>query len=463
MISTTKSLALRALATLAASGLLLVGAADVSAQEEEQEPAGEECVLEPSGPVNTAAEALEMARTQEGSPEAATHYREALTALEEPLAEGTDDPAAYVLAAQAHIGIGEYEEADQHLDRFEELAPECGEAARNTRYNAWATAYNDGIQAYQSGDEETALQNFQAANLIHDDPRSYNNAALLYHQRGETERAVELWREAMQANGDEEQVRSAVDNLAEVYRAEERPEEAVEVYETYLEEHPDDVVIRIRYASALRDVGRTDEATQIFQEIMGREDLTEGQWNQVGIGLFDAENYEEAREAFQKGREVNPFAKDLMENLISASIQADQPGTVSSLADTLVSWYPYDNSSHQLKAHVLSRMGQGQQAMQALQAGEDTPVVFQEIQMARTGENTWTVRGVLAAREQGGGQQMTIPFEFLGEGGEVVQTEEVTVQAPPAGQSTTVELQVSSQQPIAGFRYGADGGAGGSG
>lgn len=458
MISTTKSLALRALAVLAASGLLLAGATEVTAQEQEEQ-AGEECVLEPSGPVNTAAEALEMARAQpEGSEQAATHYREALNALRGPLSEDTDDPATYVLAAQAHIGLGEYEDADRLLDRFEELAPECGQAAWNTRYNAWATAYNDGIQAYQSGDEEVALQSFEAANLIHDDPRSYNNAALLHHQRGDTERAVELWRGAIQADGDEEQIRNAVDNLAEVFRGEERPEEAVEVYETYLENHPDDVVIRIRYAAALRDVGRAEEATEIFQEVMARDDLNDGQWNQVGIGLFDGENYEEATQAFRKGREVNPYAKDLMENLVSASIQADQPGAVAALADTLVGWYPYDLSSHQLKAHVLSRMGENQPAMQALQVGESTPVVFQEIQMARTGENTWTVRGILAAREEGAGQQMTIPFEFLGTDGEVLRTEEVSVQAPPAGQSTTVELQVSSEQPIAGFRYGANGG-----
>lgn len=462
MIAATRWLTTRVLPSAAAFGLAL-GAAELGAQEGQEaaeDPQAEECVLEPSDPVSAAAEALEAAREREGTGEdAAADYRRALEALQGPLEQGTDDPATLILAAQAHIGIGDYQEADGLLDRFEQLAPECDEAARNTRYNAWAEAYNDGIRAYQAGDEEAALASFEEANTIHGDPRSYNNAALLHRQRGDTDRAVELWREAVRSDGDAEQVRSAIENLTEVLRAEDRPDEAIGVYEEYLERYPDDTAVRIRYAMALQEAGRGDEATPILDDVMGREDLDAGQWNQIGIGFFDSENYERALEAFRSGREANPYAKDLMENMVSASIQADRPGEVAALADTLVNWYPYDRSSHQLKAHVLSRMGQGQQAMQALQRGEETPYVFQAIQMAQAGEDRWIVQGTLASREAGGGESLTLPFEFVGPDGEVVQTEEVSVQAPPAGQSTTVRVEVQSERPIAGFRYGTGGGA----
>lgn len=447
MMRSSKWLALRGTAVVGALGFLLAGAGELPAQEEE-------CVLAPSGPVTNAAEALEKAMGSDDPEEQAREYRRALNALQGPLDDQTDDPAVHILAAQAQIGFGDYESADRHMDRFEELAPECRQEAHDTRYNAWATAFNEGIQAYQMEDTDAALNWFENASTIYADPRSFNNAALLYQQKGETERALELWREAVATGGEPDQVQSAMDNLTHTLQNQGRADEAIAIYEDYLEEHPDDAVARIRYAMLLQDSDRAEEGAAIFREVMDSEDLDASQWNLVGIGLFDTQSYQEAAEAFARGRQVNPYHKDLMEHLVSASIQAGNPGDVNALADTLVDWFPYDAQAHQLRAHSLSRLGQSPEAMQALQRGEDTPVAFQSIQMGQATPDTWVVQGTLASREAGAGQSLTIPFEFIDLDGNVVATQEVTVQTAPAGQSTTVQLEVTSQEPIAGFRYG---------
>ena len=435
-------------AAFAVTGCLLFLPATAPGQEE---PASE-CQLVGTAGTNVAAKAIEAARAAEDPGAMAEAYREALDALQNELAG--DEPAPYLLAAQAAIGLKDYTAADGYLTRFVELAPECETPhAHDARYNAWVALYNEGIQQYQSGEIDLALESFETANMIFPDTRSLNNAALLYVEKGDNASAIENYRRAIEAPGDQDQHRNALIGMADLLLLEGSVAEALEAYQGYLERHPDDVVARIRYALALTDAGQGDEASSIFEQVLARDDLTTEQWVQVGVGLFNSERYAHATQAFDRARAGNPYNKEAMENYVSASIQGGTASEVIGLADTLVNWFPYDETSYQLLAGALSKTAEDKLAMGILQNEQEMPIIFHSIQMAQVDDDQYIVRGVVEARASGAGQAMTIQFEFLDASGQPLMTEKLSFQAPAAGETESFELTVTSDTPIAGFRY----------
>ena len=439
-----RTICARPLAALWTAGLILGGSGGLLAQEEE-------CVLEPSPEATSAATALDEARVAEDPAEAQAKFLEAWDAVDGEL---RDDPAPYLLGAQALVGLRDFAKADSLLVRFEELAPECFPVhGRNARYNAWVGLYNEGIQAYQTDDVEVALEAFNTANMMFAEARSYNNAGILYEQSGRTDLAIENYRKAIVAEGDEEQKRNAVLSLASLVGAEGSPEEALPIYEQFLEMNPDDVVVRIRYALTLSDAGRGAEATGIFEEVLNREDLTMEQWVEVGVGLFNSEEYGNAAVAFGKARRGNPYGKEAMENFVNAAIQEGQVAEALPLADSLVNWYPYDASEYQLLASGLAKGGDDDQALALLQVSQTNAIIFHSSQMADLGGGQYVVRGVVESRDAAAGQTVTISFEFLSGTGDVIGSEDLTVQLPAAGQTDTFRVDFQSAAPVAGFRY----------
>lgn len=448
----------RAFSLAVVSALVFLAPAFLAAQEEGSETKAE-CQLEPTDATTTAQGLINEAREAATPDEAERKYQRALAAVRADVE--AERPVGLILAAMAHVGLGQYETADELLDRFIALKPACGEPVRTTRYNAWVDLYNEAIRAYQAGDIERALERFEFANRIHTDIRSLNNAAFLHEQQGETERAIELYRRATTAGGEPEQVRNALGSLSDLLMAEGRLDEAAEVYEPYLAEHPEDTVIRVRYAVALAEAGRREEATPIFEEVLSAENLTSAQWNEVGVGLFNADQYENAVEAFRRAHEANPYNKESLENLVTAQIQADLPGEAAGLAPELIERYPYEAQLYQLAANALANVDRDREALQMIQAAEDLPLLFESVRLLEGGGGTYVIRGSVQAGSAGPGSSFTVPFELIGRDGGVIAAGELQIELPVAGRSTGFELALQADEEVAGFRYRKAGASGG--
>lgn len=422
---------------------LLVFPAAVLAQEQE-------CQLTGSRATNDAAAALQKAQATESPEEARAAFAGALESLR-PWLQG-DDPAAFLLAANAQIGLKDYLAAHGTLNKFTEIAPECAQVASDTRYNAWVSIYNDAIQAYQAGDIEGALGHFEIANVVYEDIRAFNNAALLYLEGGNDEKAIETYRAALDVGGAQDQVRQALTGLGDLLLASDRQEEAASAFESYLERFPDDVPVRVNYALALSDMGQVEQSSEIFNEFLSRTDLDADLWVQVGAGLYNSGDYARAMDAFGNARAQNPYNKEAMENYVNASVQADDVSTtVLALADSLIAWYPYDAGNYQLLASALAKTDEDRRAMGVLQDGQTTDIVFRSVQIAEVEEGSYVVRGVLEARQPG--SVIQIPFEFIGADGQVVATEMLSMPSPAPESRERFELNVTGSEPIMGFRY----------
>jgi len=411
-----------------------------------------ECEFEGSGAATRASEAMSRI-TDASTPEEQVAARtEALEALEVEL-DG-ENAIVFLFAAQAHIGLDNFDQARDMLARFDEVAaPECAEHGKQQRYVGWVKLYNAGVQEYSAGENVAALETFRMANRFHPDLRSYNNAGLLQSETGDIAGAIETYQEALAADiaeADPEQLRGVLRSLGDLLIEQGRSEEAMAAFGAYLADNPDDVAIRIRHAGLLGEAGQTAESEAIFAEIMQRTDLESQQWVEVGVGFYYAQNYADAATAFGSARAGNPFNKEAMENYVNASVLAGRPGPVLALADTLVTWYPYDSETYALLTRALADADMNDRAMEMMEAGEATDVIFHSVQMAARSDGSYVVQGSIEARSED--LDVAIPFEFLDANGQVVLTEVLSTTAP-AGTRGTFRLDVSADVPLAGFRY----------
>lgn len=439
------------------TGLAAFCAATVLAASPLMVAAQEECEFDGSVGANTAAEKFREISEETPPDELTRIFQEAYDAVEPELDDRDEHAIAYLLATQALIGLHRYDEALATIQRFDEMAPECGEYSGNQRFRAWVELFNAGIDAYSSGESQTALDRFEMASQFHADLRSYNNAALVYLEMGNNAKAIETYQNALAnapADADPTQLQSAIKGLGDALQAEGRNDEAMAAYRSFLDGHPDDVVIQIRYALTAAEAGQDAEASEIFGTVLQRDDLGEQQWVEVGVGLYNSGDFANAATAFSKARTVNPYNKEAMENFVNASVQANRPGPVLALADTLVNWYPYDETNYQLLASALAKASMDDRAMAVIADQEATDVVFHYAQMAPAGSG-YVVRGSLESRTATGTLQ--IPFEFVDVTGAVIGTETLTMQAPPAGQVENFQLRVDLGTPVAGFRYKTNG------
>lgn len=448
----------RLLASALVAGVtLLVVSGDLAAQEQEGE-----CQMEGTEATRQAEQMIDEATNLDTvSPDQArSGYERALTRVQLALKQNEQDAAAFWLAGRAHIGLGNLARADSMFNRFIELAPGCTGLTNAARQNAWVEAYNTGIRAYQAGDDTTALERFEAANVIREDARSLNNAALLQQQRGNLERAESLYRRSLEVAEDPEQRRAAAINLAELLRQDGRAEASMSLYADYLERHPEDVTATINYAVALRELASTDStrtsladsANALFQRLLEREDLSFTQWFNTGIGLMRSQAFEGAKVAFQKARDLQPYDKPTMQNLVEIHRVTGSAGQAVTLADTLVSWYPYQKDLYRTYIQALDQQGRTQRVQQLVRQFDDMPLEFSQLDMVREGQNSYVVRGQVSPGSRAG-QTVTVPFEFLGPDGSVVASEVVTIEVPAQG-SANFELVLESQQAVAGFRHG---------
>jgi tetratricopeptide (TPR) repeat protein len=417
--------------------------------------AQDEC--DPAGNRYTRSAEIELQRAQDASdprgPEA--RYHRMLEILQEAFEEeGDNAPSkAYLLAAQAHLGLYEFVAADSMLDVFDELEPACRKFTADARFRSWAQVYNQGIQQYNAGNVDEALSTFETANLVYDDPRSWNFVAVIHQERGELDQAIAAYEKMYELASDEEQKRAAAINRAELLKSLGKLDEALAIYEEYSSTHPDDVLGRLNYAVALGDAGQVDEAQVIFQEFLDREDLTFRQWSEVGIGLYRASAYGEAAEAFKRAHDMRPYNKETIENLGNSLALAEEYEALKPIADTLVTRYPLETAYYRLRANSLVETGENDAALKVLEAREELPVELLNVTMIPEEEGSYRVEGEVMTRTAEPDSEATLNVDFLGEDGALVLSDQITLVMPPEGEISKFELRTSSESTLAGFTY----------
>jgi len=391
-----------------------------------------------------------------------TRYARAIEKLEVTLNDDDPLPRAYLLAGQAYLGLRDYAGADSMLTKLVAAEPGCSDLADELRFNAWVPLYNAGINSLRAGDQATALDSFLEANLIFADARSLTNAANIYQLQGDNARALELYEQALAAGGEPEMIRAASINMAELLIAEGRAEEALAIYSDYAAAHPEDVLGLLNYAVALMDSGDQEGAEALFEQLMARDDLSFRQWSQVGIGFYRAQDFAQAAQAFEHAHDLSPYNKETLENLANTYYQAERYEDLLPIASQLVERYPLESVNYNLLANAQRELGDADAALAVLERRDGLGFEFLRSQLAPVSEGVYSVEGQVMNKREASGSEVEIPVQLLGDDGQVLMSEDLTIAMPAEGEMTSFLLQFQTEEPVAGFQYGQDGSQSGS-
>ena len=417
--------------------------------------AQEDCVTGGNSAIRSAEVEFSLAASRNDTRSREERYVRALSKLERNWELDNIPPRSYLLAANAYLGLFDLAGADSMLTTLLQVQPVCADQVAQIRFNAWVTQYNSAITLMQGGDEETALERFESANAISRDSRSLAYAGSIYQTRGEDDRAAELYEAALEAGGSDDIVRTASINLAGIRKNQGDSEGALRIYTEFSSAHPDDILGRLNFAIALMDADRQEEAQQVFEDLLSRDDLNFGQWSQVGIGLYRAQNFAPAAIAFRNALDLAPYNKETLENLANSFYQSDRFEELMPLAAELVDRYPFERVNYNLLANSKRELDDSDGALAAIERRDAMSFEFLGTQLSVVGETTYLIDGQVLNRSGIAGSTRSVSVTFIGENGDELFTEMLELILPAESETAAFSLQVESDLEVFGFRYQA--------
>ena len=432
---------------------------------------------------NAAGVHLMQAGLAEGT-EADAHYQAALTDALEGIQEHPGNPKGYLMAGQAAVGLHQWVQADTMFDKAAELYPPYEEQIASEREQGWVEAYNLGAEAMSAGNLDRAAELFEGADLLYTQrPEARMALGSVYLRQGQTEQAIEAYRGALDILSGappegmaEEQVAAwtesrqvAAFNAAQLLADTGDFDEAAAVLEGFLEDNravlDPATVLRAQTALAgfLAQADRADEAEALYEEILGREDLSSQEYFQIGVGFFNTGDYGRAAEAFDEAAELNPYSRDSYLNMVQALYSQalelekmeetpERNDELREIYDRIVEQAERVREFDPLNRNVLSFMLRAYRAKADITEGEAGQLeqrtqelyrVYQNqayevsnIGLTLQGEDAAQLTGTLTNLSADPGSTVQLRFQALDQQGMPLDEQVVTVTAPEQQEAT---------------------------
>lgn len=444
--------------------------------------------------------AMAMLAEGEGAQEQFVEARE--TALE-GLQSEPQHAGLWLVLGRAYSGLHDFAGADSAFTKAETLHadPEWANQIAVEREGAWIEAYNLGAAALDANELETAIARFEAADRVYGDrPDARVLLGWLYVNSGDTERAIEAYRGALQVlrgglpeGFDEAMEQEWLDNeetatfqLADLLTNAGREAEAIDAYSAHLERHPQNVDARVYRSVLMAQTGQGEQAEQVLGELLTQPDLSEQHRFLVGVGFFQMEDFDRAAEAFRGALELNPYSRDGLYNLAqSLFVQSDDlednlqeadsddadrirtelGGMYEEMRDATEQVDVLDpNNRNVLLLLVrayrgLSELGpEGEReqwetrAVETINRHEELPFEVSQIDLA-VEEGAVNLNGAVENLTMQAGDQIQLRITLLGEGGSDLASEVVSVVAPEQGQIGQFQARIETAAEVKGWKY----------
>jgi two-component system, chemotaxis family, chemotaxis protein CheY len=175
-------------------------------------------------------------------------------------------------------------------------------------YDAMAKLYED------QGDMESAVRYYETANKI-----SSSNAdrlvtlSKLYIKKGETEKASSMLKDAAKASNQDVSISGQL--MGELYMANGESERALQVLQSAYKKNQSDCSIMKSLAEAYRKNGKPDEAISMYQEILFIMPNNADIYHAIGKTYLEMSDKTAAIGAITKAWEINPASKEITRDL----------------------------------------------------------------------------------------------------------------------------------------------------
>jgi len=439
---------------------------------------------------------LTQAQSATEDAEAEEKWAQALQAAQEGIAADSMNPKSYFQAGIANVGLNNYQAADEMFDKAEELHPRYMLQTQPWREQAWVAAYNEAINPMQQGNLEEAAEYFEAATQVYDGrPEAHLQLGTVYSRLNRMDDAVQAYEEAMgilettkeaqmadtaAAPVWEEHWQIATTGLGQALTFAERYEDAADHYGHLLEEDPDNITLMGSLAGALSELARVkidsvetavtdsvraaeladsvaapyaDSAKALYDRILNQPGLTEADYFNAGVGLYQSENYDAAADAFRQAAEMNPFNRDAVLNLTQTLSISESFEELIPAARRLLEIDPRNALGWIYLTRALSETGQTEEANQVFQEYQSFGYEVEQLNLQPDPSGGATITGVVKNTGLEPGTPVSLRFHFGGPDGEEVGTVDIQVQVPEVEQSEVFRGFFESPEQVTGYTY----------
>ena len=441
----------------------------------------------------------ELFLTQAESLGAVDKFADALDAAMTSIAEDPANAQGYYQAARAQVGLRDYAAADTLFDKALELFPAYENDVGLARESAWIAAFNahiapsDSVEAVRSGGGdptgllEVVVERLETAEAIYGGrrPEALINLGATYAQLGRPDDAIDAFTRAldvirgsrvqeMLATADSSLAMGWLDremvvafNRAQLLTQAERYLEASDEYGTYLESHPEDVQAQSLMAAALTAGGMLDSAQAIYDRLLAGEDLGTRDYFNIGVGLYQADDYTNAAVAFGNVVDVSPQNREALYNQANSLLLAEDYEGCVTVAMKLLDLDGFNRENHTTLGLCMARGGNEREAIEHLCRGRDPtqdvvpgceavePLAFSVsnsgLQTLGGGGGTVVAEFTNSTLEPG--TMVTIRVHFNGEDGATIGTASLRVEAPAQGETTAFQADLTSDQEVMGYYF----------
>ncbi len=419
----------------------------------------------------SAQRALDAADAAADEAEAMALNEEAFAAAEASIAGDPTNPLPYRQAAVALMGLERWVEADEFLSRAEELRPIYRFETEGMRERAWIGLYQEATPLVNSGNYEDAAVIFENANAIYDRrPEVMVTLGQIYAALGRHDDALTNLDNAIAIITDEdrlaemdsatvaewqEQAETIPLSRAQVLADAGRFEEAVVIFRALRLEEPDNTMIGRNLANILVQMGETEEAFTVYDELMTRLELTSQELYSIGIGFYQGDDWTRASLAFEGAAEQSVNDRDALE-MWSRSLQLDSAfAAIPPAGERWIALDPYNRSGFLILAQAVNTAGDEDRARDLIAAIEAMQIQVDNLQINRQGAGGARLTGSMTNMTLEEGANVTLTFTFYDEEGNTIGEASTTVTAEAEGMATVFDLEFTSTDAVGGYGYEA--------
>lgn len=385
-------------------------------------------------------------------------------ALEGVQSDSTN-PIHYYLAGTAYARLGEEDSAGEMFEIAQRIYPAYELDIEPERERAWALAFNEGVEAFDNGEIERAIEAWNRAALIYDlRPEAHRNLAALFGGEGRYDEAIDAYEKALYGLNrrpatrvlteaeiaERAQLGEAMErNLAQLLLFTSRFAEAEPLFRRHLASDPENPDRQRDLARALTGLGREAEATELYTALLSSEALAATELFGLGVALFRAGGFVEAGEAFRRLTEAQPDSRDAWFNYVNSLFAAEEWELLTIAGRHLLVLDPLSEDAGLITARAHLEMGDEDSARQGLEETEAMPIYVEGLRMRATATETLVEADVIGNVAEPGAT-LRLRFTFHGDTGSL-GNEVVTLSAP---EPQAIEpFEVTFPQRAAFYRY----------
>ncbi len=395
-------------------------------------------------------------------------YEQALGEAQSGIGADSTNAASYFQAGQAYLGMNDYESADAMFDQAEELYPRMVLDIDFFRETEWIENFNEAV-SNMPGNVSAAISALERAHSIYQKrPEAMVQLGALYSQNGDTEAALEMFRQAIemiegpigQREEDpeaiaslEENLNAARFNLGQIYFDLERYPEAAEIYQALVDEDPDDLMAYSNLGAALVSGGDAEGASTVYSQLLARPGLTATDYNMIAVGAYNGDLFRQAAQAFGLAYQEIPQNRDFIFNQAQALYLAeDAHAELAEVAAELIAVDPHNRNARQFLIQALARLDRVEEAASELDELEAMPFDVAGLQLVPV-DGGVVVPGVLTNRNSDVGDTVTLRFSFYDTGGMQVGTQDITLELADVEVGAEFEVEFPTTALVLGYSY----------